>query len=69
MWTYTGYLFEEMLNGTDAQRELLRNTDVLVDGPFKIELKSLDVRFRGSKNQRLIDVPKSLNAGRTVELE
>ena len=69
VWTYTGYLFEEMLNGTDAQRELLRNTDVLVDGPFKIELKSLDVRFRGSKNQRLIDVPKSLNAGRTVELE
>lgn len=69
VWAYTGYLFENLLNGTDAQRELLRNTDVLVDGPFKIELKSLDVRFRGSKNQRLIDVPKSLNAGRVIELE
>ena len=66
---YTGYLFENLLNGTDAQRELLKNADVLVDGPFLIAQKSMDVRFRGSKNQRLIDVQKSLNAGHAVELE
>lgn len=69
VWVYTGYLFENLLNGTDAQRELLKNADVLVDGPFLIAQKSMDVRFRGSKNQRLIDVQKSLNAGHTVELE
>ena len=69
VWVYTGYLFENLLNGTDAQRELLKNADVLVDGPFLITQKSMDVRFRGSKNQRLIDVQKSLNAGYAVELE
>lgn len=69
VWVYTGYLFENLLNGTDAQRELLKNADVLVDGPFLIAQKSMDVRFRGSKNQRLIDVQKSLNAGHAVELE
>ena len=69
VWVYTGYLFENLLNGTDAQRELLKNADVLVDGPFLIAQKSMDVRFRGSKSQRLIDVQKSLNAGHAVELE
>lgn len=69
VWVYTGYLFENLMNGTDAQRELLKNADVLVDGPFLIAQKSMDVRFRGSKNQRLIDVQKSLNAGHAVELE
>ena len=69
VWVYTGYLFENLLNGTDAQRELLKNADVLVDGPFLIAQKSMDVRFRGSKNQRLIDVQKSLDAGHAVELE
>ena len=69
VWVYTGYLFENLLNGTDAQRELLKNADVLVDGPFLIAQKSMDVRFRGSKNQRLIDVQKSLNAGHAVELK
>lgn len=69
VWVYTGYLFENLLNGTDAQRELLKNADVLVDGPFLIAQKSMDVRFRGSRNQRLIDVQKSLNAGYAVELE
>ena len=43
--------------------------DSIVDGPFLIAQKSMDVRFRGSKNQRLIDVQKSLNAGHAVELE
>lgn len=69
VWTYTGYLFENLLDGAEGQRELLKNTDVLVDGPFLIAQKSLDVRFRGSKNQRLIDVCRSLNAGRVIELE
>ena len=68
VWVYTGYLFENLLNGTDAQRELLKNADVLVDGPFLIAQKSMDVRFRGSKNQRLIDIKASLRDGRAVAL-
>ena len=64
--SYTGYTFEALLRGTDAQRELLENIDVLIDGPFLMAEKSLEVPFRGSRNQRIIDVPKSLAAGRAV---
>ena len=61
--------FEELFEGgTEAQKALLRELDVLVDGRFVLEKRSLDCRFRGSTNQRLIDVPKSLKAGAAVEL-
>ena len=64
--SYTGYTFEELLDGSDDQRELLKYLDVLIDGPFLLAEKSLEVPFRGSRNQRLIDVPKSLAAGEAV---
>lgn len=57
--TYTGFTYEKLLT-SKATRELLKYTDVLVDGPFIMEQKSLALLFRGSKNQRLIDVKKSL---------
>ena len=67
VWCYTGFTFETLLQEADPQRlALLRETDVLVDGPFLLAQRSLDVRFRGSRNQRLIDVQKSLSLGKTV---
>ena len=64
--SYTGYTFEQLLNGTPGQRELLASIDVLIDGPFLQEEKSLELNFRGSKNQRILDVPASLQAGKAV---
>ena len=65
--SYTGYIFEHLRDhGTDAQKRLLSLLDVLVDGPFVLAERSLDLAFRGSRNQRLIDVPKSLAAGDVV---
>jgi len=65
--SYTGYTFEHLRDdGTDAQKRLLSLLDVLVDGPFVLAERSLDLSFRGSRNQRLIDVPKSLAAGDAV---
>lgn len=64
--SYSGYTFEQLLNGTEEQKALLRHLDVLIDGPFIQAQKSLEVPFRGSRNQRIIDVPKSLAAGEAV---
>ncbi|HNX61296.1 MAG TPA: anaerobic ribonucleoside-triphosphate reductase activating protein [Candidatus Limiplasma sp.] len=70
VWTYTGYLYEKLLEmaKTDAAvGALLDATDVLVDGPFLLAERSLELEFCGSRNQRLIDVPKTRAAG-TVTL-
>lgn len=68
IWCYTGYLFEQLLENP-AQRELLELVDVLVDGRFVEALKDEQLRFRGSSNQRIIDVPRSLGEGKAVVLE
>ncbi|MEE1036294.1 MAG: anaerobic ribonucleoside-triphosphate reductase activating protein [Oscillospiraceae bacterium] len=65
--SYSGYIFETLLRGTPAQRKLLETIDILIDGPFLLAEKSLEVPFRGSKNQRILDVPASLAAGKAVE--
>ena len=64
IWCYTGFTFETLI--TRAQRELLELLDVLVDGPFIERLKDPDLLFRGSSNQRIIDVQKSLYAGEVI---
>ena len=64
IWCYTGFTYEQLI--TRAQRELLYELDVLVDGPFIESLRDTDLLFRGSSNQRLIDVQKSLYAGEVV---
>ena len=64
--SYSGYTFEQLANGTEAQRALLSSIDVLIDGPFVQAQRSLEVAFRGSRNQRIIDVKKSLVAGEAV---
>jgi len=64
--SYTDYTFEALLNGTPEQKKLLEQLDVLIDGPFIQAEKSLELAFRGSRNQRIIHVPKSLAAGEAV---
>lgn len=69
--TYTGYTFEKLyedrsLNNWD---ELLGVTDILIDGPFILEQKDWEIKFRGSSNQRYIDCKKSLETGKAVETE
>ena len=63
---FSGYTIEELLAGTDAQRKLLALLDVLVDGRFIAEERTLELSFRGSSNQRIIDVGRSLASGRAV---
>ena len=65
--SYSGYTFEELLEGTQAQKALLSAIDILIDGRFLLAEKSLEIPFRGSRNQRILDVKKSLAAGRAVE--
>ena len=65
--SYSGYTFEELLNGTEDQKTLLQSIDILIDGPFLQAEKSLEIAFRGSRNQRILDVKKSLAAGKAVE--
>ena len=64
IWCYTGFRFESLIQLD--QLELLEQLDVLVDGPFIERLKDPDLLFRGSSNQRLIDVQKSLYEGKVV---
>ena len=64
--SYSGYTFEDLLNGTEEQKKLLNAIDILIDGPFLLEEKSLEIAFRGSRNQRILDVKKSLSAGQAV---
>ena len=67
IWCYTGFTFEQLL-GNPRQRALLEQIDVLVDGPFVKALRNDELIFRGSSNQRIIDVPRSLEEGRAVLL-
>ena len=74
IWIYTGFLFDEQLlsglvGDIETVKEIFEYTDVIVDGKFVEELKSPDLLFRGSSNQRIIDVKKSLIANETVWLE
>lgn len=64
--SYSGYTFEELLNGSEDQKKLLASIDILIDGPFLLAQKSLEVPFRGSRNQRILDVKKSLAESRAV---
>ena len=65
IWCYTGFTYETLLTNP-RQRPLLELLDVLVDGPFVKALRNEDLLFRGSKNQRLIDVRQSLAQNQVV---
>ena len=68
VWIYSGYTFDELANGGDDRRMLLQNADVLVDGRFMRAQRTLELKWRGSFNQRLIDVPASWKAGKAIEI-
>ena len=71
IWIYTGFTLEELLEGTRAStplvKDILKNIDVLVDGRFVEALKDITLKFRGSSNQRLIDVKETIKNNR-IEL-
>lgn len=74
VWCYSGYLFDKQIVGemcveSDVTRQMLSCIDILVDGRFVEEKKNLKLRFRGSENQRIIDVKKSLEQGGVVHWE
>ena len=69
IWCYTGYTFEQLLALSKKKPEILdflQEIDILVDGRFMLEKKSYSALFRGSTNQRLIDVKKSLEEGNVI---
>ncbi len=70
VWAYTGYVYEDLLEGGRAHcevtEELLSLCDILVDGPFIAEKKNISLRFRGSENQRIIDLKATRESGKVV---
>jgi len=72
VWVYTGFTWDEVMElakENPKYLETLQYVDILVDGRFVLDLKSFDVEFRGSSNQRIIDVAKSLESGKVVKVE
>ena len=67
---YSGFTFEQLIEKNSTPiNELLSYVDVLIDGKFELNNRSLDLKFKGSTNQRVIDVQKSLKLGKVVEME
>lgn len=67
VWMWTGYLFEEIASDP-SMKEILNYVDVIVDGPFVQEKKDLSCAFKGSRNQRIIDVKKTMERKSVVEV-
>lgn len=67
IWMWTGYVYENLQ--TEMQKKILEYVDVLVDGPFIESKKDLTLKFRGSSNQRIIDVKKTKAFGRIITME
>lgn len=67
IWMWTGYTFEELLKNSD-QKRLLSYVDILIDGRFDITKRDLMLKYRGSSNQRVIDVKESLWSNKIVEV-
>jgi len=64
--SYSGYTFEQLMNGTKEQQKLLQAIDILIDGPFVPAQKSLSLNFRGSRNQQVLNVRESLKRRQAV---
>ena len=65
IWIYSGYVWEDIIKDATL-REILKYTDVLVDGAYIDELRDISLPFKGSSNQRIIDVPKSLEQNKVI---
>ncbi|WP_413536591.1 anaerobic ribonucleoside-triphosphate reductase activating protein [Carnobacterium divergens] len=66
IWSWTGYTWDELMMETADKLELLSLIDIVVDGRFELSKKDLSLQFRGSSNQRIIDVPRSLTKGQVM---
>ena len=69
VWAYTGFTFEkllDMIKNNNDLKELLNNIDILIDGKFELDKKSLNCKFRGSTNQRIIEVKPSLEQNKVI---
>lgn len=66
IWSWSGYTWDELMQETPDKKEMLSKIDILVDGRFMDDLKDLTLQFRGSSNQRIIDVQKSIKANKVV---
>ena len=66
VWVYTGFTYEELLKLKPIYKEILKNTDVLIDGRFEIEKKTMNAKFRGSSNQRIINASESIKQGKVI---
>ena len=71
IWSFTGYIYDkDLIKGgrayCEATNELLAHLDVLIDGPFIESLKNLTLKFRGSSNQRVINMPETLKQGKII---
>ena len=70
VWAYTGFTYEELIDkGSKDIMDFLREIDVLIDGKFEVKKKSLDLKYRGSSNQRIIDVPASLKHKKVILID
>lgn len=70
VWAYTGFTYEDLIKSKNKHiMEFLKEIDVLIDGKFEIDKKSMDLLFRGSSNQRIIDVKKSLDLDKIILYE
>ena len=67
IWLWSGYTFEEIINNS-KRAEMLRELDVLIDGKFEADKRDIMLKYRGSSNQRVIDVKKSLEQGTIIEI-
>ncbi len=68
---YSGYTFEQLIEISEKNsgvKDLLMNADILIDGRFELSQRSLELRFKGSKNQRTLDLKQSMQEGRAVEI-
>ena len=65
IWIYSGYVWEDIIKD-NTLKEILKCTDVLVDGAYVDELRDISLAFRGSSNQRIIDVKKTLNSNEVI---
>lgn len=68
IWVYSGYTFEELVQ-KDGAMDVLKNIDVLVDGRFVEDLKDLKLKFRGSSNQRIIDMKRTIDEGKILLMD
>lgn len=68
IWLWTGYVFEDILDNKEKM-DIIKLVDILVDGKFEMDKRNLKLKYRGSENQRVIDVKASLEQGETFQLK